>query len=1041
MKGMLLAVVALAAARGGLAGEVRFDDTTITLPTYATGEDGRTPIFFTGRTYQGAAGRIYPYPVQDVLLDRRTDETYRYLTLENDWLQLGILPDHGGHLLNLTDRASGFETFYRQHVIKPALIGLLGAWISGGVEWNFPHHHRATTVMPVDWRETDNADGSKTIWLGETELRRRLKWTIGLTLMKDRAVLQAENVFMNRGPTIESMLYWANVSVACGEDYQVLFPPSCHIGYDHHKTSWTTYPFGPLVPYGEGEIDLSEWKSFTRASRSIFAYDPDNDWLAGWDHKRNAGTAHVSNRHITVGKKFFLWGNNDTARMWEKVLTDADGPYLELMVGCWSDNQPDYSWIDPYETRRVKQYWFPVKGIGGIKNVTIDGAVNLERRAPDEILLGFHSTRELKGCTVELTSGGKAVLSEKTDIDPDHPWCRTVKVDPEATDRSFIGSIRDADGNVFLSYRPERLGGERPPLPQKTAEPAEPSAITSAEVAYLTGLRLDQFHNGLVDPMPYYERALAIDPDYSAAHNAIGLKLLASARYDEAAEHFRRAADRVNRNYTRAKDAEPEYNLAVTRMRQMRDTEAVNLFWRVTWRGTMAREAYANLAAIACRKGDFDEALARIDAALERGAGEAKLHVIRAYVLRKLGRTAESDAAFARAREIDPLDYWGVALRDGLAAANENRGLKVQQLIEAVCDCDLIGARKEALAFCDADVAKGQPMLQYLKGLEAVKYGDMRTAMAAFDAAAAMKTERVFPSREEEYAALDLAAKLRPAANTWYYLGEVLWHFDRKDEAIAAWRNCIALEPEHALALRCLGFGLSHPGTYFTTTGVPSGIASEEAYGWYVKAMEADPSNFRALEEADRLAEKLGKPAAERRAFLERYRAAAEGYDPCMFRVVALDVALGRYDEAIGILEKRHFHVWEGGEDLMGPFVEALVKRADAKLAAGDADGAKADYARALTYPENLEARRPVPGRGDPLTRIRRAHAFKTLGREAEAAEEVAEVKAAIVRLEQPVVRTISAYRKFGGDVTPEEQTAKNRRTAEELKKMMEEFE
>ena len=80
------------------------------------------------------------------------------------------------------------------------------------------------------------------------------------------------------------------------------------------------------------------------------------------------------------------------------MLTDTDGPYLELMVGCWSDNQPDYSWIDPYETRTVKQYWFPVKGIGGVKNVTIDGAVNLERlEKKDEALLGFHSTRVLKG--------------------------------------------------------------------------------------------------------------------------------------------------------------------------------------------------------------------------------------------------------------------------------------------------------------------------------------------------------------------------------------------------------------------------------------------------------------------------------------------------------------------------------------------------------------------------------------------------------------------------------------------------------------------
>ena len=173
-----------------------FREDTIVLPTYAPGGYDKTPLFYTGRVYQGAQGRVYPYPMQDVLHDIRADETYKYLTIENQWFHLGLLPEHGGHLLNFTDKQTGYETFYRQHVVKPALIGMLGAWISGGVEWNFPHHHRATTAMPIDWRVTTGPDGTPTIWIGETELRRRLKWTIGLSLLPDRAILQAENVFM-----------------------------------------------------------------------------------------------------------------------------------------------------------------------------------------------------------------------------------------------------------------------------------------------------------------------------------------------------------------------------------------------------------------------------------------------------------------------------------------------------------------------------------------------------------------------------------------------------------------------------------------------------------------------------------------------------------------------------------------------------------------------------------------------------------------------------------------------------------------------------
>ncbi len=140
--GMLAAVLAGVAA-AAVAGDVQMKEDTIMLPTYAPGGYDKTPIFFTGRVYQGAQGRVYPYPMQDVLHDGKVDETYKYLVLENEWLQMGLLPEHGGHLLNFTDKKTGFEIFYRQHVVKPALIGMLGAWISGGVEWNFPHHHRA----------------------------------------------------------------------------------------------------------------------------------------------------------------------------------------------------------------------------------------------------------------------------------------------------------------------------------------------------------------------------------------------------------------------------------------------------------------------------------------------------------------------------------------------------------------------------------------------------------------------------------------------------------------------------------------------------------------------------------------------------------------------------------------------------------------------------------------------------------------------------------------------------------------------------------
>ncbi|MBP5789633.1 MAG: hypothetical protein J6W29_05310, partial [Neisseriaceae bacterium] len=198
----------------------------------------------------------------------------------------------------------------------------------------------------------------------------------------------------------------------------------------------------------------------------------------------------------------------------------------------------------------------------------------------------------------------------------------------------------------------------------------------------------------------------------------------------------------------------------------------------------------------------------------------------------------------------------------------------------------------DAVAAC---ASLRSPMFAYMRGWSLKQLGRGGEAEKAWRKAAAEPGDYCFPSRPEEYAALAAAAKggadaqerVPPAAtaNTHYYLGEILWFRDRKDDAIAAWRACVAKKGNHALALRCLGFALAHPGTYFTNTGVPSGVANEEAYGFYLRAMESDPGNAHVLLEVDELAQKLKMPAEKRLAYLESRRAVVEKYDPVLLRL------------------------------------------------------------------------------------------------------------------------------------------------------------
>ena len=348
-----------------------------------------------------------------------------------------------------------------------------------------------------------------------------------------------------------------------------------------------------------------------------------------------------------------------------------------------------------------------------------------------ELLVGFHSTRALKGCTVRVLRGGPrsvaaadgrepvppvVVFEEKNvALDPNTPWCKPVKVAADAKDQEFTASIADADGRVFLAYTP--VGPDpHDPLPPKVENPKDPKTYASAELAYEVGLRLDQFHNGLIDPEPYYRRALEIDPDYTRANLALGVRRLKNGAYAEARPYLARAVRRATQNFTRALDAAPEYYLALCEKGLGNLKAAEDLFWRCTWRQSYKKESYAEIARLALLGGDFAEALLRIDDALALGQDEAKLWTLKAIALRKLGRAAEAAPCLDRAFACDPLEYWGAVERTGgtsFAEAEKNRGLKAQQLLECVGDYWAVGCYDEVVALCGAALAKARAEKPY----------------------------------------------------------------------------------------------------------------------------------------------------------------------------------------------------------------------------------------------------------------------------------------------------------------------------------------
>ena len=162
--------------------QVRVYEGVETIPSYKRDKDVPSPIFYTGRGVQGAAGKMYPYPAQTNYGDERIDMDYNMVYLENEYIKVTILPDFGGKIYKAVDKTNGYEIIHSNTSIKYDLIGTLGAWVSGGIEWCFPHHHRPSTLLPADYVLQENEDGSATVWIGETERISRLRGIVGVTL-------------------------------------------------------------------------------------------------------------------------------------------------------------------------------------------------------------------------------------------------------------------------------------------------------------------------------------------------------------------------------------------------------------------------------------------------------------------------------------------------------------------------------------------------------------------------------------------------------------------------------------------------------------------------------------------------------------------------------------------------------------------------------------------------------------------------------------------------------------------------------------------
>ena len=311
------------------------------------GEAEMNPILLDKRVYQGSSAKVYPYPTVEKISEKKTDKEYTAVWLENGYLKVMVLPELGGRIQRAYDKTNDYDFVYYNHVIKPALVGLTGPWISGGIEFNWPQHHRPTTFLPVDYVTLENEDGSVSVLLHDVDQMYGTKGIAKISLYPGKAYIEIIGQLYNRTSMPQTFLWWANPAVPVNDNTQSIFPPDVHAVMDHGKRDVSRFPIATGVyykkDYSEG-VDISRYKNIP-VPTSYMAEKSKYDFVGGYDYGKEAGILHVADHHISPGKKQWTWGCGDFGKAWDRNLTDADGPYVELMTAVFTHNQPDFTWL------------------------------------------------------------------------------------------------------------------------------------------------------------------------------------------------------------------------------------------------------------------------------------------------------------------------------------------------------------------------------------------------------------------------------------------------------------------------------------------------------------------------------------------------------------------------------------------------------------------------------------------------------------------------------------------------------------------------
>ena len=942
----------------------------VTIPTYEVGKPEKNPMFLEKRVYQGSSGVVYPYPVIESISDEKTDKDYKAVYLENEYIKVMILPELGGRIQMAYDKIKQRHFVYYNHVVKPPLVGLAGPWISGGIEFNWPQHHRPSTFMPVDCTIVENEDGSVTVWINEMERMFHQKGMAGFTLRPGCAYLEIQGRVSNRTSLPQTFLWWANPAVEVNDAYQSVFPPDVNAVFDHGKRAVSSFPIATgtyyKMDYSAG-VDISNYKNIY-VPTSYMAVNSKYDFEGGYENDTKGGMLHVASHHFSPGKKQWTWGNGDFGRAWDRNLTDETSPeearqwhidrkgfrpYIELMAGVYTENQPDFSWLMPYEEKQFVQYFMPYREIGIVKQASKDFVMNIEEAGEGKITFKILATSKQKVRIILDGEGGDEYYNKVVTLSPEKVLVETVKTGDE--------SLSDLQLTIDRAENPRRCAlltwyaepDDIRPIPDAAEAALSPQETKTIDQLYLTGLHLEQYRHATWSALDYYEEGLRRDPLDYRCNMQMGLWYLRRARFKKAEGYLKTAVKVLKKRNPNPYDGEPQFYLGVVNKFLGNMQSAYECFWKSTWNKAWADAGYFEAACISMDGERWEDALDELERALISNSHNHKARAMKAVVLRKLGQKDEALAWIKESYKTDPFNYVCM-VEEYLLTGNKEPLEHMVELMhgniynyhETALDYAQAGLEDEVRLVLETAIKNGaeeSPLTYYYLAY----YGTLSQALGYLKKAKSVSPDCCFPNRLEDARIFDALIGMPGVKDgkAPYYLGCLYYDKRQYDVAVKNWELSAKLDPKYPSVWRNLALARFNKQD-----------RQEQALEYMEKAFHLDETDARMLMELDQLYKRLHKPHQERLDFLQKYPELIQQRDDLLLEEITLLNQLGRYEEAMAKLDAHQFHPWEGGEGKVSSQYQICRVELAKQALTGKSGAEKAIHLleECLTYPPHL---------------------------------------------------------------------------------------